>query len=116
MSKVQKIWLWVFVAMFVVPEILFYFTPLSILSFLNNFSETNIKSPIYYVVGQQFFTDHIGYLLLAMGIEWFGILGLLIMSIKFKKKILIIGLAILLLWFSAIFGIVNMLSHMELVM
>jgi hypothetical protein len=102
--------------MFALPEILFFITPLSILSFFNNFSETNIKSPIYYVIGQQFFTDHIGYLFLAMGIEWLGILGLLIMSIKFKKKILITGLLIFLLWFSAIFGITNMLSHMELVM
>ena len=72
--------------MFAIPEVLFLTTPLSILSFVNNFSETNIKAPIYFLINSQFFTDHPIYPLSAVAIEWIGILGLLIISIKCKKK------------------------------
>ena len=100
MTKIQKIWMWIFIAMFAIPEILFYFTPLSILSFINNFSETNIKPIAYSFVNPQFFTDNPIYLLLFLAIEWLGVLGLLIMSIKSKKKILSILLGIIILWLS----------------
>ena len=102
MKKTQKIWMWIFIAMFALPEILFFTTPLSILSIVNNFSETNIKSPIYFFINQQFFTDHPIYLFLILAIEWLGILGLLAMSIKFNKKILYILLGIILAWLSFI--------------
>ena len=103
MTKIQKIWLWIFVAMFAIPEILFSFTPLSILSFINNFSETNIKPIAYFFVNPQFFTDNPICLLFFLAIEWLGVLGLLIMSIKSKKKLFIILLSIVLLWLSFIF-------------
>lgn len=100
MTKMQKIWLWIFIAMFAIPEILFYFTPLSILSFTNNFSQTNIKPIAYFFINSQFFTDNPAYVLFFLAVEWFGVLGLLAMSIKFKKKIFIILLSIFMLWLS----------------
>ncbi len=95
MSKTQKIWLWIFGAMFVVIEILFSFI-LSIVGFFGK----NI-SPLYmFFVSQQFFIDHPLYLLVANAIEWAGVLGLLIISIKSKKRVLIVPLVIILLWLS----------------
>ena len=113
LKKSQKIWLTIFGAMFLIPEILFFTTPLFILSFINNFSETKLFPPIYYIISQQFFTNHPNYLLLAIGIEWLGLLGLFIMSIKVKKIILITVFAILLIWIFIVFGLTNMFIHME---
>ena len=100
MTKMQKVWMWVFIAMFAVPEILFLTTPLSILSFTNNFSAMNINPPIYYLVNSQFFTDQPIYLLLVIAIEWVGVLGLLLIGVKSKKRIPTILLGIVLLWLS----------------
>ncbi|OGZ75275.1 MAG: hypothetical protein A3G45_02730 [Candidatus Staskawiczbacteria bacterium RIFCSPLOWO2_12_FULL_37_15] len=102
MTKMQKVWLWIFIAMFAVPEILFFITPLSISSVINNFSGINIRPPIYLFISKQFLTDNPIYPLFAMVIEWVGILGLLIKSIKFNKKIVAVLLGIILVWLSFI--------------
>jgi hypothetical protein len=113
MTKTQKIWMWIFIAMFTIPEILFFFTPLSILSFTNNFSPTNIKPIAYSFVNSQFFTDHPGYLLVAIIIEWLGALGLLIISFKSKKKIPSVMLLVVLLWLSFLIFVGYVLSTMS---
>ncbi|MFH1967956.1 MAG: hypothetical protein ABIJ84_01055 [bacterium] len=113
MTKKQKAWLWVFIAMFAVPEILFLITPLSILSFINNFSEANIKAPIYYIISQQFFTDYPVYVLLAMIIEWLGVLGLLIYSFRSHRKATGILLVILLAWLSILIYLGYVFSTMS---
>ncbi len=91
----QKIWLWIFGAMFIIPEILFSFV-LSILDFL----KVNINPLIYFFINNQFFIDHPIYLLFANAIEWAGVLGLLVMSIKSKKIVFIFLLTAILLWLS----------------
>jgi len=101
-SKLQKILLSIFAAMFFVPEILLFTTPSSILSIANNFSEMNIKIPISYLINYQFFVDNPIYPLLIIVVEWVGILGLFILSIKSNKKILAILLGAVLLWLSFI--------------
>ena len=84
--------------MFALPEIFFSFVVLSIV----NFSK-EIISPLYsLVIKEQFFIDHSIYLLVVNAIEWLGVLGLLITSIKFNKKITAIILGIILLWLSLV--------------
>jgi len=97
MSKVQKIWLYIFGAMFLIPEILFLNIPLAIDAFLTNFSEARIKSPIYYLIDGQFFTDHSSFLIIALFIEWIGTLFLTILLAKLGKKS-----------FAIIFGIISL--------
>jgi hypothetical protein len=95
-----------------VPEVLFWFTPLSILSFSRKFSELNIKPLAYLFTDSQFFVDHQAYLLFALSVEWLGVLGLLILSIKLKKYILVAMFTIILVWLSFLFTIGYSLSHM----
>lgn len=102
MTKKQKIWMWVSIAMFAIPEILFFTTPLAILSLVNDFSQTNINPLIYSFISPQFFTDHPIFPLLSIIIEWLGILGLLILSTKCNRKVLAILLSIILLWLTFI--------------
>jgi hypothetical protein len=115
-SKMQKGLLWLFGAMFLVPEILFLTIPLSILSIINNLSNTGINSPIYYFINSQFFTDHPIYTFIAIIAEWVGVLGLFVLSIKFKKPIFYILLAIVLLWLAFVIFLGYVLTTMSLVM
>lgn len=95
MTKKQKIWMWIFIAMFIVPEILCSFL-LSFLEFLS------IKiNPLYlFVINRQFFIDFPAYLMVLNIIEWLGVLGLLIVSVKYKRILLIILWIIILLFLS----------------
>jgi hypothetical protein len=95
MTKTQKIWLWVSVAMFVVPEVLCSF----LLSSFANLLGREL-SPLYTIfIKQQFFTDHPMYLFLLLAIEIAGLLILLIINIRYRKSVIIsILLSILLLW------------------
>lgn len=100
MTKVQKIWLWVFLAMFVVPEALFSFIILSAANLMGaNFS------PLYSLfIDPQYLTNHTVYLFTALAIEWLGMLGLLITSIKNKtSKFVSVLCAVILLWLTYIF-------------
>ncbi len=110
LSKKQKIWLGIFGTMFVVPEILFSFV-LSIVVFLGI-----TINPLYsFFINHQFFIDHSNYLLIANTVEWAGVLGLLVMSWKFKRKILVILLGIILLWLSIELYLGYIISNMSLV-
>jgi hypothetical protein len=111
-SKNQKVWLWVFGAMFVVPEVLFWFTPLAIMSFLNNFSSTSVKPLIYYFLDQQIFIDNLGYLFVILFLEWVGLFGLMILGIRLKKKLLSILLFIALIWVTLILSLAYAISNM----
>jgi len=114
--KTQKIWMWIFGAMFVIPEILFFTTPSSVLSFMTNFSGSNIPSPIYFLVSPQFFVDHNFYVFFALAIEWIGVLGLLALSVKFKKKIFVILSGLIFVWVSLVFYVSYVLSTMNPIM
>jgi hypothetical protein len=95
MTKIPKIWLGVFVAMFMVPEVLF--------SFLTSLVLFNVHflPPVYLFRNEQFFLDHQNYAFVALGIEIIGLLGLFIFNIKYNNKksknILTIILSLLLL-------------------
>jgi len=87
--------------MFVFPEIIFSFIMLSIV----NFSNENMRPLYSLIIKEQFFIDHPIFLILFMAIEWIGILGLFLLSIKLNRKLLSILLGIILLWMSFVFYI-----------
>ena len=94
LSKKQKILLSIFGAMFLIPEILFFITP-SFISVMNGKSFSKISSLI---VNYSIFFSHPFYLLTIIAIEFIGVLGLMILFIKFNKKIWAILAFIFLLW------------------
>ncbi len=102
--------MWIFIAMFALPEILFLFT-LSAFDFFG----INIVPLSSILFGRQFFSDHPIYLLLAHILEWLGALGLLVLSIKFNKKIFVILFSIILLWLSVYLYFGYVISTMNLV-
>ena len=97
----KKIWLWIFVAMFAVPEILFFTTPVLVES-ISGKSFLNLSS---LVINYGIFLRRPLYLLFIIAIEWIGIFGLLMTAIKRKKLLAIIPFVIL-VWLSFIFCIV----------
>jgi hypothetical protein len=85
------------------------------LSVANNFLGMSIDPLIYSFVSKRFFIDYPIYLIIFMLVEWIGILGLSIFSVKFKKPIFYITLIIILLWLSFVLCISYIYSHMSLV-
>jgi len=102
MSKTQKIWMWIFIAMFALPEILFITSPALLMSILGK-SFTNINS---LVVNYDFFLAYPIYLLIIIATEFIGVAGLAVFSARLKKKIALILSGILLLWLLFIFAVV----------
>ncbi len=84
MGKAQKIWLWVSLSMFIVPEVLFSFLLLLISGFLGR----DFLPLVTLFVKQQVFVDHPLYLLLALFIELLGLLGLTVFSFRSRNKFL----------------------------
>ena len=100
LTKNQKTWMWIFIAMFAIPEITF--------SFIISLIPIGM-SPLYTVlINKQFFLDNPIYLLVSQFIELIGVLGLLYLSIKSKRKILsvLLSIVVLLLIFIAYVGFV----------
>jgi len=108
MEKMQKIWLWVFGAMFVVPEIVFSFIVLSISNFLGK----NFDSLYSLGIKANIFPNNSVYLFVALAIEWIGVLGLLITSIKLRKYIIAILVGMILIWLSLVFFYLYGVSNM----
>jgi len=102
LSKMQKIWLGIFGAMFLIPEILFS-TTASLIASIGGESFYKINSLI---VNYRVFFDYPYYLLLIIIIEWVGILGLIVLTLKSNRKILAIFPFLFLLWLSYIFILV----------
>ncbi len=109
LSKMQKIWLGVFGAMFLIPEILFFniVSYISVLFFSREMStiallflKNNSLSPTIFLI--------------ILFIEIIGVLGLLIFCIKFNKKLFSVILGIISLWLLFIFLFINILSHMSI--
>jgi hypothetical protein len=114
LSKMQKTWLWVFGAMFVVPEALF-FTTLNMIQAVHGKSFSELTS---WLISYRIFFEHPGYLLTIIVIEGLGILGLLVMNFKINKKYFIsLPVAILLLgvlyWLYSIYAFVDVSSHIN---
>lgn len=110
-TKLQKSLLWLFGAMFLIPEILFSSIPLSIANLLG----TNFNTLSSFFINDKFFSDYPIYFLIILVIEFAGALGLLIFSIKFNKKLFAILLAVILLWLFCIFSIAYIYSHMNFI-
>lgn len=106
MTKKQKVWLGIFLAMFVVPEVLFSFITVSLAQLLGKTAPSFL-----FDLHRQFFIDHPVYLIGALAIELMGVLSLLIFNFKHKKiKAVSVALAIIFLWLSVIFYVGYMLS------
>ncbi len=101
LSKIQKTWLWIFGAMFVVPEVLF--SP--IISFASYLAKISFSSLYSLGIKNNFLPDDSTYLFIAVIIELVGVLGLLIFSVKLKNKLsaIFLGLAFIFLCFMLFF-------------
>jgi len=99
MSGKQKVWMWIFLAMFLIPEILFFTTPAMIMALAGK--KFNEISSLF--INYSFFLSNPLYLLTIIAVEFFGILSLLILSKKSKKYSLVTFLGIILLWLIFIF-------------
>ena len=82
MQKSQKIWLWVFLIMFFVPEIFFSFLP-TFFAFMLGYSE--FPSIISEILTDNFLESNTIFVDLFLGIEYLGLLGLFIWNIKFNN-------------------------------
>lgn len=107
MTKIQKIWMWVFGAMFALPEILF----LNIMSFVIYFLGGSIPT-IFSLISNGY---HISptYFLIILSIEIFGVLGLFILSIKFNRRLFAVLLGIIFLWLVFIFCFIKAFSQIN---
>ncbi len=111
LSKMQKIWLWIFGAMFIIPEILFSIIPSSIINYFGKDFLT--LSSLF--VNSRFFINNSYYFFITLAIEFIGVIGLFIFSIKLNKKIFIILFSIIILWLLFIFFIGYLSSNINLV-
>jgi len=102
MKKLSKIWLWIFLAMFIVPEILFFTT----VSLIRSIAGESFFSVSSLIINYGVFFDNPFYLILIIALEWIGILGLLILCIKSRKKVLSVLLSVILVWLSYVFCVV----------
>ena len=110
-QKTQKIWLWIFLAMFLIPEILFF----TILSSIINYSEKDFLTLSSFFINDRFFINNPFYFFIVLIFEWIGILGLLIINIKSKNKILAFILGIIFLWLSFISILAYISNSIELI-
>ena len=102
MTKLQKVWMWLSLAMFLVPEVLFFTTPALLMSFSGE-SFSQISS---LVINYKFFLNYPIYLLIVIVVEFLGVLGLFLLSIKSNKILTTILSFAILLWLIFIFAIV----------
>ena len=108
LSKKQKVWLWIFGAMFLIPEILFS----GIASLIALLFGKELGSLYSIGINKNIFPDSSLVLILGIAVEFIGALGLFIFSFKNKKFILTflmgVVLVILFILFAYIFSVSNM--------
>jgi len=112
MTKMQKKLLWLFGAMFLIPEILFSI----ILSSIVNYSGKDFLTLTSIFVDSRFFINNPTYFLIILIIELIGITGLLFLSIKNRRKIMSTILIIILLWLIFIFFLGSVSGSINLLM
>ena len=104
----QKGLLWLFGAMFLVPEILF----LNLISFPLYFMGIKFSAPVLLLIGSDYsFTPF--YFLSILGIEILGLFGMSFISFKLNKKILSLFLGIIIFLLCVIFYFVYGASRMS---
>jgi len=112
LSKIMKIWMGIFIAMFAIPEILFSIIPSSIINYSGKLFLT--LSSLFF--DSKFFINNPFYFFIIIIVEFIGVLGLLIISVKNKKIIFIILLTIILLWLLLVFFLGYMSNSVRLIM
>lgn len=114
MEKNKKIWLWIGVALFVVPEALFSFLSGSIASLLG----AGAWSVYSLLVGSQFASDHQGYLFIALFVECVGVFLTLIGNLKYNhtkwKNLFSVLLIFLFLFLFLVFYIGYVMNNISL--
>lgn len=110
MTKKQKNWLWIFIAMFAVPEILF----LNIISFILLFFGSKIPT-IFSLIFKDYYFNPMSFSIIII-VEFIGALGLFIFSIKFNKKLFAILFGIILLCLFFIFSFIQAFSQMNFIL
>jgi hypothetical protein len=83
MTKKQKIWMWIFIAMFAVPEILW--SP--VMNFYYQLSQTGGSGgthPLRYNFLQ--YSDNLSYLKFVIFVQLLGLIGALIIALKNKNS------------------------------
>jgi hypothetical protein len=103
--------MWVFIAMFAIPEILFS----SIFLSVANLMGTNFNTLSSIFINDKIFSDKPIYLLIILIVEFIGALGLFVLTIKFNKKLFAILLGVVLLWLFIIFSIAYIYSNMSII-
>src|SRR5687768_10307584 len=112
LSKMQKTWSWIFGAIFLIPEIIFFTIPSTII----NYSTKGDFLALYsFFVNRSFFIDNWSYAFVVLTIEIIGVLGLFIISIKSRQKVFAILLILVLLWLCFIAFIGYISSKIQLV-
>jgi len=107
----QKTWLWDFIAMFAVPEILFLTTWSSIV----NYSGKDFLTLSSFFIDSRFFINYPFYFFTTLIIELIGVVSLLVLSIKLNKKIFTVLFGIILLWLVFVFFLGYMANSISLV-
>lgn len=108
----QKTWLWIFGAMFVVPEVLFAIIPATL---LNYFTGDNFLKLHSVFIDNYFFIDNWYYAFTILIIELVGAFGLMVISIKSKKKTFTVLFGLILLWLIFIIFIGYLFNKISLV-
>jgi len=114
MKKSQKIWLWVFIIMFIIPEIFFSF----IFSWVPGVSHFVNNHFFYeYFIDPQFFVDNPIFLFIALSVEFLGALGIFIWNIKFNyskyKIFLTIPIFFILVFLAFVFYVGYAVTHIN---
>ena len=112
LAKKDKIWMWIFIAVFAIPEIFFS----TLLSSIINYSGKKFLTLSSLFVDNKFFINNPSVLFLVLIIETISLLYLLFLSFKLKKTILIIFLILLLAWLSYILFLGYISNSISLVM
>jgi hypothetical protein len=98
--------------MFLIPEVLFLNIPLSVANILGkNFTVIAVA-----LFSEQFLVDHPIYFSIAAIIEWLGVLGIFVLSLKLNKKTIAVLVGLILVWLSIVFYIAYVYSTMSLVL
>lgn len=109
-TKLQKGLLWLFGAMFLVPEILFFNIP----AFITLFMGFEIPTP-FSLIFKDFSLSSFTFLSIIV-IEFIGAFGLFIFSAKFNKKLLAIIFALIMICLFLIFAFIKAFSNANFIM
>jgi len=110
LTKIQKIWAWVFVVLFLIPEILFSI----VISSIINYSGKDFLTISSLFFDSRFFINNPTYFFISLFVQIISILGLLILS-KSINKIVFSLLFIILFWLVFIFFLGYMSNTISLV-